>query len=218
MSLRKLHLEEIETLEKQGCTAEDWSNIRVEDGFPPSHVQQAHFSGKVTIELQYPFDESANDAGIYRSYISDCVIANNVHISDVSYLSNYHVHEGAVIRDIGGIFVKGETSFGNGTAVSAWNEGGGREVVIYDKLTSQIAYLLVTRRNNDVFIEKLTKLITDYVEKKKSDHGLIGEGAVIEHSSQLINVHIGPAAHISGVNLLENCLFIINSYFMFWLY
>ncbi|MFC2126500.1 DUF4954 family protein [Bacteroidota bacterium] len=205
MSFRKLHLEEIETLENQGCTAEDWSEIRVEDGFPPSHVQQVHFSGKVKIELQYPFNETIKDAGIYRSYIKDCVVANHVHISDVSYLSNYHIHEGAIVRNVGGLFVKGETSFGNGTEVSAWNEGGGREVVIYDKLTSQIAYLLATRRDDTAFIEKMTDLINGYIEKKKSEHGIIGAGSVIEHCSQIINVHVGPAANISGVNLLENC-------------
>jgi len=205
MSLRKLHLEEIESLEKQGCIADDWTDIRVVDGFPPSHIQNVHFSGRVTIELQYPFKKSDNDAGIYNSYIKDCVIANHVHISNVRYLSNYHVHEGATIRDVGSIQVKGETSFGNGTEVSAWNEGGGREVPIYDKLNSQIAYLIATRRDDQTFVDTMTDLIKGYGEKKKSNYGLIESNALIEHCTELLNIHVGPAAVISGVNLLNNC-------------
>ena len=47
--MRKLTEQEISILSKQGCTAEDWSSILVEDAFDPQHINNVEFYGKVTL-------------------------------------------------------------------------------------------------------------------------------------------------------------------------
>ena len=49
--MRKLTEKEITTLTSQGCTAEDWSAIQVEDAFTPQYIYNVEFYGTVTLGL-----------------------------------------------------------------------------------------------------------------------------------------------------------------------
>ena len=45
--------------------------------------------------------------------------------------------------------------FGNGVKIEILNEGGGRELPIFDKLSAQVAYMMVTYRHDHNFINNL---------------------------------------------------------------
>ena len=47
--LRHLLSEEIADLEKNGCTADNWENIKVASPFHAEHVCNVHFSGNVAL-------------------------------------------------------------------------------------------------------------------------------------------------------------------------
>ena len=47
--MRKLNENEIAALKGQGCTAEDWQDITVEDDFCTDHIHQVDFYGEVTL-------------------------------------------------------------------------------------------------------------------------------------------------------------------------
>lgn len=49
--LRHLLSEEIADLEKNGCTADNWENIKVASPFHAEHVCNVHFSGNVALGL-----------------------------------------------------------------------------------------------------------------------------------------------------------------------
>ncbi|MEZ5011700.1 MAG: DUF4954 family protein [Bacteroidales bacterium] len=59
-----------------------------------------------------------------------------------SYISNYTIESRVVIHNVNIIAVDDFTTFGNGVRVRAINEQGGREIPIYDHLTTHIAYIL----------------------------------------------------------------------------
>ncbi len=138
-----------------------------------------------------------------HSFISNCEIADNVYISEVKNLSNYVIEENVAILNIGSIVVNEESTFGNGTEIEVLNEGGGRELPIFDRLTSQIAYLTVLYRHDKDFTGKILGLIRDYCESKQSNRGLIQTGARIQDSLIIRNVSVGSYATISGASLLE---------------
>jgi hypothetical protein len=46
---RKLREVEIETLKAQMCSASDWNQVEVADGFMPERVHHARFSGFVRL-------------------------------------------------------------------------------------------------------------------------------------------------------------------------
>ena len=49
MDHRLLTSDEIDILEANACTCDDWTRIRVADPFRPQHYRHATFSGDVTL-------------------------------------------------------------------------------------------------------------------------------------------------------------------------
>jgi len=207
MDYRKLNDSEIKILEAHGCTAENWATVFVKQGFEPNRVWHVRFLGQAkmgvfekTVELDNGRTEKS---GLYNTVIKDCTIGDNVYVSDVKSLVNYEIGSDAIIYNVASLIVVGNTAFGNGTEIEVLNEGGGREIKIFDRLTSQVAYLAALYRHNPIFIEKLNGLIEKYVETKKASVGIIGNGAVISDCSRIKNVYVGESATISGALYLE---------------
>ncbi len=174
MKYRKLNPGEINNLEKRGCIAEDWKKINVSDDFNIELIRNVNFSDEI-------------------------FIGNNVRIQDIKKLSNYVIENDVVLENIGSLTVNCDTYFGNGTSISILNEGGGRELLLYDKLSAQIAYLMVTCRHDFEFIKSLTEIIENYFASKKSNIGKIGQGSVIKNCVTIKNVLIENSAILEGV-------------------
>ncbi|NQU84739.1 MAG: DUF4954 family protein, partial [Mariniphaga sp.] len=130
-------------------------------------------------------------------------VGDNVFISNASAVSNYDIGDNTVIENTGTLIVAGETTFGNGHEIEVLNEGGGRELPIFDKLSAQIAYLLVIYRHDKLLIEKLETIISKYAESKKSKRGTIGCNVTIRNTVSIKNVIIGDSAVIEGALNLE---------------
>jgi len=207
MTHRHLSKEEKDILLSQNCFAENWSDITVADGFSPENISNTRFEGIVKLgklEGSTEVEKTVlKPCGIFNSLISNCEIGDNVHISDVRILKNYIIEENAVISNVGSLIVTEESTFGNGTEIEVLNEGGGRELLIYDCLSSQIAYLTVLYRHDKDFTDKILGIIRDYCESLRSDKGLIQSGAKILDSLNIRNVNIGSYATLSGVSKLE---------------
>jgi len=208
MNYRDLQKNEIATLEKQGCTAPDWFSIQVKDGFSTSGIKNVQFNGQVKLgvfkEMLEVSEGISKPGGLYNSYIQDCTIDDNVYISCVDNLAGYDIESNVVIENLNTLAVSRKNTFGNGAEIKILNEGGNRELPIFDKLTSQIAYLIVNYRHDNLLIEKLRKMIEHYVGTRKSERGYIKKKVRIINSSVIRNVNIGECAQISGALLLED--------------
>ena len=178
MNCRNLTNEEIVLLQKNGCNSDNWNKIFVSEKFKTEFVKNVNFYGEI-------------------------FIGDNVRIADVKCLSNYKIDNDAVLNNVASISVDYETTFGNGTRISVLNEGGGRELLIYDKLSAQIAYLMVTCRHDSEFIESLTEILEKYSATKKSNIGKIGEGSSIKNCGVIKNVWLENSAVLEGVTHLS---------------
>src|SRR5210317_1137084 len=114
---RKLKDTEIEVLQHQACTAEDWNEILVKEGFIPESISNTQFAGKVKLGV---FSRKVlvekgilKPSGIRSAYIENCTISDNVFISNVGSLVNYDVSENVALENIGTLIVNGESTFGN---------------------------------------------------------------------------------------------------------
>ncbi|MGQ9615000.1 MAG: DUF4954 family protein [Spirochaetota bacterium] len=204
---RYLTLDEINILKKNCCSAENWEHVLVKNGFTPERLQNVRFGGTVQLGV---FDKSIEiekdlfrPSGITNTYLYNCTIGDNVYIANVYNLLNYDIESGVIIENVNSIMVDTITSFGNGIAINVINEGGGREILIYDKMSAQIAYLMATYRHDREFIKNLTKMIQNYAQSKKSTRGAILTGSRISHCSIIRNVYVGEYAQINGALLLE---------------
>ena len=204
---RSLSIGEIRGLEAAGCRSNSWGSIFVKDPFDAGRIQNVTFSGIVRLGL---LDGEAHERcglpllhGIKNAHIHNCNIADNVTITDITgFIANYDIEEDVVIRNCGHISTEGLTSFGNGTRVAVLNETGGREVPIWDRLSSHMAYIITLYRHRPVAIEVIEKMIYDYSESVKRDRGVIGSGSYIAGCGTIKNVRIGNGAVIEDVSRL----------------
>jgi len=208
MSFRPITQSELTALENQGCYASDWSKIEVSDPFSPDHIHYVRFLGEVKIgKLGGVIPNGNRDkktSGLYNSKIEQCEIGDDVLVDHVQLIRNYQVHDQVILENISSISVSGPSSFGNGYEIEVLNEGGGRELKIFDRLTAQLAYMVVSYRHDPEWIASINRLIDAYVLEKTSETGTIGTGATIHDSGTISGVNIGESAVIRGVSLLEN--------------
>lgn len=204
---RNLSIGEIRGLEAAGCRSSSWGSVFVKEPFNAERIQNVTFSGIVKLGL---FNGIARERcglplphGIKNAHIHNCTIADNVTITDITgFIANYDIGEGVVIRNCGHISTEGRSSFGNGTRVAVLNETGGREVPIWDRLTSHMAYIITLYRHRPAAIGVIENLIDKYAESVKSDRGVIGSGSYIAGCGTIKNVKIGNGAVIEDVSRL----------------
>ncbi len=208
-SYRKLNTDEIEQLEAQGCRCEEWWHIEVKPGFRADRVERVRFIGPVRIgALEGEVDGeggAGKPAGLYDAVLIDCRIGDRVRIARVGvHLAHYDVGDRACIENVGLIETRPNATFGNGVDVSVLNEGGGREVLLYNELDAQIAYLQCVHRYKPALIDRLRTWIGERVEAVRSSRGTIGPRAVIRNVGRLVDCAVGASAVIDGAAALEN--------------
>jgi len=200
---------QIRVLEERGCTAEDWGRVRVAGPFDADRLRDVHFSGDVSIgrldgTVELP-GGPVRKTGLYHAAVHNCRFGDNVYVHNVeNVIANYDIGDGVVIDHVTQLAVEGRSMFGNGTAVRVISETGGREVMMFDRLSAHLAYVLALYRHRPGLIARIEAMIRRYAESVASDRGSIGAGTRITDCRILTNVRIGPAAVLRGVSLLEN--------------
>ena len=206
---RNLIPEEIILLQNQGCSSADWNKVLVSPDIVISSIRQVHFSGNITLgnnsgTIEFEGGVTRN-CGIYNATIHNCTIGDHVYISQVSnYLANYDIQDHVIIENIELCYVDQETTFGNGIKVSTLDETGGRGVMIYDKLSAHLAYILAWYKHRHCLIHEFESMITAYAESVKSNRGFIGQHSVIKNTRQIKNVKFGPYSQVLGATRIEN--------------
>ena len=206
---RKLTSSEIDKLQQQMCSATDWSLIEVSEGFTTEYIRYTRFSGKIRLgafnkEFALPGGMKKH-SGLYHVTLHNVTIGDDCCIENVNnYIANYEIGNDTFIENVDIILVDGPSSFGNGVEVSVLNETGGREVMIYDKLSAQIAYVMALYRHRPVMVSNVRKMIADYVSSVTSSVGVIGSHVVIADTGYIKNVKIGDYCKIEGASRLKN--------------
>jgi len=206
---RPLTDEEVKILTRQGCSCADWSTVQVAEGFRPARVKGTHFSGQVRL--------GANDGtiisgtavekicGIFNAYLHDCLVGDGVRIANVGgHVANYDIGAGALIENVGTLETRPEAKFGNGVEIEPLNEGGGREIVLFNRLDCQFAYLMCVHRYRPRLIERLRTFAGAEAGRVRSDKGTIGTAARISNVPKILDVNVGDHAVIDGAASLVN--------------
>ena len=201
---RNLKQAELKILQDQGCIAEDWNLVKVADGFDPARVRNTQFLGRVRIGRPAPC-KRGGASGIYNATIADCTIGDNTRISNIGvHIANYDIASDVCIENVATMATCPGATFGNGVEVVALNEAGGREVVIFDELSVQFAYLMCLHRYRPVLIKNLSEIARSYVETVRCDRGKIGQGARILSTTEILDLNVGPHAVINTAASLVN--------------
>lgn len=175
---RKMTAAEIAAAEKNGTTAQDWSQVSVSDDFTPAQLQQCRLEGRV---------ELASGARIFRSRVM-----------------NYRLGAGTLVESVAALECRRRSTFGNGVGVAAMNECGGRTVKIYDRMSAQIAYMAAVYRHRPRLIAALEKMADDYAEAHSSELGETGRGCRIVGARFIREVRMGDNVEVDGASILQN--------------
>ena len=206
---RALTSAEIAQLEEQGCKATNWADVEVAEAFDANYVRHTNFSGHNRLgvfgkEIELPGGIKIH-TGIYHAMLHNCEVGNDAHLYNIhNYIANYHIGDDTCIENVNSILVDGKTTFGNGVRVPVMNEGGGREIPIFNELSASLAYILTLYRHRPAMIHELERLIDAYAEEQASDHGYIGNHVRILNCGSIKNVRIGDYAELMGVSRLKN--------------
>ena len=206
---RNLFDEEIGQLVHQGCSSTDWNLVKVSHDFNAESIENSKFTGHIWLNS---FKGTVNlvggitfKTGIYNAWLHNCEVEKNALIHNVrSYIANYKIKENVVIHNVTTIAVDGKSSFGNGVQVEAINEGGGRDIPIYDFLSTQVAYMMSLYRHRPLLVNALKNMVSDYAHFVTSDMGTIGANSKILNCNTILNVKIAQHATVDGAKKLQN--------------
>jgi hypothetical protein len=207
---RLLSSAEIETLVRRGCSAADgdWSGVWVADGFDPERLAHVHFAGQVHVGALQGLAAGPTGPGepaeIQHARLINCRLGDNVRILNVGKLANYDVGDGACIEQVGLMECRPAAKFGNGVEVDVLNEAGGREVLLFNELSSQFAHLMCLHRYRPGLVAALREIGATAARQAYTERGQVGAGARVALTTSLIDVHVGPHAVVQGAANLVN--------------
>jgi hypothetical protein len=119
-------------------------------------------------------------------------------------LARYRIGNDVFIENIGVMETRENSRFGNGVDVVVLNEAGGREVPLFNGLSSQFAYLVCVHRYRRNVVERLCEMGGRAAAEAAKDFGTVGDGAWITGVPKIVDVAIGPAATIDSAQSLVN--------------
>lgn len=207
---RQLTESEILTLEDQGCYAQDWNNVKVAEDFLPHYVKNVSFYGynnlgvfEKDLEVTKGFFKHS---GIFNATLKDTTIGDNSLIEKIgNYINDYEIGSETIISNTSTIETTEGASFGEGNIISVLNEVGDGNIMLFSKLTSQIAALFTKYSDNQEFISALRKLVKLEVNNDRLPCGRIGNGVKIVNTTEIINTHIDNDCEIVGACRLSDC-------------
>lgn len=201
--------DEILRLKSQSCLADDWEKVRVADGFSTEFVHHTRFSGEVKLgvfqgEFILP-GGICKHSGLRHVTLHNVTVGDNCCIEHIqNYIANYEIGHDTFIENVDILLVDGVSRFGNGVEVSVLNETGGREVVITDKLSAHLAYIMALYRHRPELTARLKEIADYYSDKHAAAVGTIGSHVTILNTGSVRNVRVGDYARISGACRLSN--------------
>lgn len=206
-NFRNLTKEETLSLINQGCKSEDWNKVFVSQEFNTSSVINSTFTGTVYLgefsdSIEFEGGVKKN-SGIYNAHLHNCKVGNQVYINNIrNYIANYEISDHVIIENVDLILLNGTSTFGNGIMVDVLDETGGRQLMIYDRLSAPLAYIMAFYRHRDHLPESIECMIKEYSEGLRSTTGYIGAYSRIINCSQIKNVRIGSYANLHGASRL----------------
>lgn len=200
---------EISRLKAQMCYSNDWDLIEVSDGFSSDNIFYTRFSGNIRIgRFDKEFELAGGmkkHSGLYHATLHNVTVGDNCCIENVkNYIANYEIGNDTFIENVDIILTDCESTFGNGVEVAVLNETGGREVMIYDGLSAQTAYVMALYRHRPEVIARLREMIERYVDGVRSSVGRIGSDVIIADAGYIKNVRVGDFCKIEGASRLKN--------------
>ncbi len=190
--MRNLTIDEVETLRKQGCSAENWDDVLVADGFMPTYINKVEFFGKVRLGTY------TEDVEVCEGFMRHSGIFNTT-------LRNVSIGDDCLIINVGLINTSDNANFGEGKIVSVLNEIGDGNVMIFDGLNSQLAAMMVKYEQDREFTDAVRTMVRKDIASHHSQFSAIGDNVRITNTTEITNCRISRGCKIDGALRIKDC-------------
>ncbi|MGI5846702.1 MAG: DUF4954 family protein [Candidatus Cryptobacteroides sp.] len=210
---RNLTPKEIDAMESVGCSCKRWENVLLNAEFQTWEIERAFrnviFSGTCRLgTFRKSFELPGGlikPSGIRNATLHNVTVGNDCCIENIAnYIANYEIGHDTLIENVDIIVVDRITRFGNGIEVSVLDETGGRKVIITNRLSAQLAYMMTLYRHLQNLQDRLRKISLDYANAQSSDTGRIGNFVSIQNTGSITAVKVGDHCVIKGAGKLKN--------------
>ena len=211
MQYRSLTFEEIDTLEKNSCWAEDWSRVEVaEEGFQAKYFHRVMFYGDIRLGSFQKNIEIAKDfvkhSGINDATLRNVTVGDDCLIEKVgNYINNYTIGNDCLISNISVMETTEGASYGEENLISVLNEVGDGNVILFHDLNSQFATFMVKHFNNKDLKNAIRRLVSEEIARTNPERGTIGNNVKIINTREITNTIIQDDCEISGASKLSDC-------------
>lgn len=211
MQYRSLTFEEIDTLEKNSCWAEDWSRVEVaEEGFQAKYFHRVMFYGEIRLGSFQKNIEIAKDfvkhSGINDATLRNVTVGDDCLIEKVgNYINNYTIGNDCLISNISVMETTEGASYGEENLISVLNEVGDGNVILFHDLNSQFAAFMVKHFNNKDLKNAIRRLVSEEIARTNPERGTIGNNVKIINTREITNTIIQDDCEISGASKLSDC-------------
>ena len=211
--MRTLSDTEITILEDNGCWAEDWSNVQVDDDFQPTFLRRVMFYGEIVLGVFETSIEVSKDfykhTGIYNATLRNVAVGDNCLIENVgNYINNYTIGDGCYISNVSTIETTEGATYGEGNLISVLNEVGEGNVLLFDRLNSQTAAFMVKHAHDKELRDCLRRMVREDIRVTSSDRGTLGSRVKIINTKEITNTVIGDDCEVNGASRLSDCTII----------
>lgn len=211
MQYRSLTFEEIDTLERNSCWAEDWTRVEVaEEGFQAKYFHRVMFYGDIRLGSFQKNIEIAKDfvkhSGINDATLRNVTVGDDCLIEKVgNYINNYTIGNDCLISNISVMETTEGASYGEGNLISVLNEVGDGNVILFHDLNSQFATFMVKHFNNKDLKNAIRRLVSEEIARTNPERGTIGNNVKIINTREITNTIIQDDCEISGASKLSDC-------------
>lgn len=211
MQYRSLTFEEIDTLERNSCWAEDWTRVEVaEEGFQAKYFHRVMFYGDIHLGSFQKNIEIAKDfvkhSGINDATLRNVTVGDDCLIEKVgNYINNYTIGNDCLISNISVMETTEGASYGEGNLISVLNEVGDGNVILFHDLNSQFAAFMVKHFNNKDLKNAIRRLVSEEIARTNPERGTIGNNVKIINTREITNTIIQDDCEISGASKLSDC-------------
>jgi hypothetical protein len=207
---RQLSNEEITALKDNGCWAEDWSAVLVDERFRPNFLHRVLFYGDIRLGA---FEKSMEitkgffkHSGVNNASLRNVTVCDNSLIENIgNYINNYKIGDDCYISNVCTMETTEGATFGQGNLISVLNEIGEGNLMLFNNLNSQFAAFMVKHADDKVLQEQLRRMIADEVRSNIPEKGIIGDRVRIINSKEITNVVVDADCQISGASKLSEC-------------
>lgn len=207
---RTLTDEEINILENNGCWAEDWTSIEVDEDFQPRYLHRVLFYGDVRLGV---FDKNVEitkgffkHSGINNVTLRNVTVGDNTLIENIgNYINNYHIGEDCYVSNVCTLETTEGATYGQGNLISVLNEVGEGNLMLFNNLNSQFAAFMTKHARDKELRQQLRKMISEEVKSSIPDMGTIGDRVRIVNTKEITNVVIDDDCDVNGASRLSDC-------------